>query len=63
MEVNHQYSKSFEFEQALHAYVTNYIDPHIRLFSLLRPHYEMQIVREFIHILSIFLTLFLVIED
>lgn len=47
LDVNHQYSKSFEFEQAISAYVATYIDPGIRVFSLLRPLYELQIVRKF----------------
>ncbi len=45
--INHQYSKSFEFEKIASEYVNQYVNPHIRLFSLLRPFYELQIVREF----------------
>lgn len=45
--VNHQYSKSFEFEQAAAAYLREYVDPNLRLFSLVRPLYELQIVEEF----------------
>jgi hypothetical protein len=45
--INHQYSKSFEFEKAAAEYVRQYVNPDIRLFSLLRPLYELQIVREF----------------
>jgi 7-cyano-7-deazaguanine synthase in queuosine biosynthesis len=45
--INHQYSKSLEFERLAAAYVKEYIDPGMRVFSLLRPLYELQIVREF----------------
>ena len=38
--VNHQYSKTFEFEQDFHAYVERYLDPEILYFSLLRPKKE-----------------------
>ena len=48
MSVNHQYSKSFEFEKMMHEYVQKHIDPNIRLFSLLRPLYEIEIVEEFV---------------
>ena len=41
--VNHQYSKTFEFEQDFHAYVERYLDPEILYFSLLRPLSELQI--------------------
>jgi len=45
--VNHQYSKTLEFERMVHAYVQEHIDPSIRVFSLLRPLYEIQIVERF----------------
>ncbi|MGH7175075.1 MAG: hypothetical protein ACREGR_01805 [Minisyncoccia bacterium] len=45
--INHQYSKTFEFESAAQAYLTRYVDPNLRVFSLLRPLYELQIIREF----------------
>jgi 7-cyano-7-deazaguanine synthase in queuosine biosynthesis len=48
MSVNHQYSKSFEFEKMMHEYVQRHIDPNVRLFSLLRPLYEIEIVQEFV---------------
>ncbi len=47
-EVNHQYSKSFEFEQAIQKYVHTYIDPTVTVFSLLRPLFEIQIVERFV---------------
>jgi hypothetical protein len=45
--VNHQYSKSFEFEIMAAEYLRAYVAPDLRLFSLVRPLYELQIVREF----------------
>ena len=47
-EINHQYSKSFEFEQAIQKYVHTYIDPSVTVFSLLRRLYEIQIVQRFV---------------
>jgi hypothetical protein len=41
--VNHQYSKSFEFEQDFREYVRRFITPDIEYFSLLRPLNELQI--------------------
>ena len=35
--VNHQYSKTFEFEQAFNAYTKKYLTDEIHYFSLLRP--------------------------
>ncbi|MBU2543542.1 hypothetical protein KJ707_03190 [Patescibacteria group bacterium] len=50
-EINHQYSKSFEFEQDLEQYLTqHHLVPkqaHPSYFSLLRPLYELQISRLF----------------
>lgn len=45
--INHQYSKSYEFEKAASEYIKNYVDPHIRVFSLLRPLHEIQILKHF----------------
>jgi hypothetical protein len=45
--INHQYSKSLEFEKMAHDYVKKYIDPAITVFSLVRPLYEIQIVEKF----------------
>jgi UDP-N-acetyl-alpha-D-muramoyl-L-alanyl-L-glutamate epimerase len=47
VEVNHQYSKSFEFEEDLGNYVQNLISPSINYFSLLRPLSEIEIARRF----------------
>lgn len=41
--VNHQYSKSFEFEQDFMEYIGSILDTDIRYFSLLRPLSELQI--------------------
>lgn len=41
--VNHQYSKTFEFEQDFHEYCRRYLTLDIQYFSLLRPLSELQI--------------------
>ena len=46
-EVNHQYSKSFQFETAFRSYSRTYLAPSVDYFSLLRPLYELQIARLF----------------
>ena len=46
-EINHQWSKSFEFERLFREYVHEYITPDIQYFSLLRPWKEIKIVKEF----------------
>jgi UDP-N-acetyl-alpha-D-muramoyl-L-alanyl-L-glutamate epimerase len=45
--VNHQYSKSFEFEEMFSDFVQTYISPSIAYFSLLRPLSEIEIARRF----------------
>lgn len=45
--INHQWSKSFEFEQLFQNYVQQYITPDINYFSLLRPFAEMVILKDF----------------
>jgi UDP-N-acetyl-alpha-D-muramoyl-L-alanyl-L-glutamate epimerase len=45
--INHQFSKSLEFEQAFSAYVEKHISPNIAYFSLLRPLSEIEIARRF----------------
>ncbi len=45
--INHQYSKSYEFEKDFTAYVSKNILPGISYFSLLRPFNELQIAAEF----------------
>jgi hypothetical protein len=46
-EINHQYSKSVEFEEDLRYYVNHFICPDIEYFSFLRPLNELQIARLF----------------
>jgi len=46
-DVNHQYSKSFEFENDFRFYVEKYITSDINYFSFLRPVNELQITRLF----------------
>ncbi len=45
--INHQWSKSYEFEKLLQDYVKNFISPDIFYFSLLRSFYEIRIVKMF----------------
>ncbi len=45
--VNHQYSKTFEFETDFQNYITSVIDSDIHYFSLLRPLTELQIASLF----------------
>lgn len=44
---NHQYSKSFEFEEDFRSYSQEYIHPELNYFSFLRPLNELQIARFF----------------
>ncbi len=47
-EINHQYSKTYEFERDLQAYVTQFLPKNAPLyFSFLRPLYELQIAQIF----------------
>lgn len=46
-EVNHQYAKTFDFEQKFRTYVAAYLAPDVDFFSFLRPLYELQIARLF----------------
>ena len=46
-EINHQYSKSLEFERDFAQYIEDFISPNIRYFSLLRPLSEIEIARRF----------------
>ena len=45
--VNHQYSKSYEFEQDFRGYLHQYLIPNISYFSFLRPLSELQIAKLF----------------
>ena len=46
-EINHQWSKSAEFEIEFQKYVDKFITPDIKLFSLLRPMSELKIMQIF----------------
>jgi UDP-N-acetyl-alpha-D-muramoyl-L-alanyl-L-glutamate epimerase len=45
--INHQYSKSFEFEQDFRSYVAQFITKEVEYFSFLRPLNELQIGKIF----------------
>jgi hypothetical protein len=45
--INHQYSKTYEFEKDFREYVNRFISPSFNYFSLLRPLTEMQIAQVF----------------
>ena len=47
LSVNHQYSKSYEFEKDFTSYIGSRITDKIRYFSILRPFNELQIAKEF----------------
>lgn len=45
--INHQYSKTYEFENDFNNYTQKYFNIDIKYFSLLRPLYELQIAKLF----------------
>ena len=45
--VNHQWSKSFEFERGLHAWVQTHVAGDLNYFSLLRPFSELAVTQRF----------------
>lgn len=47
LSVNHQYSKSYEFEKDFSSYITKKSNADIKYFSLLRPFNELQIAKYF----------------
>lgn len=47
VDINHQYSKSLEFEQDFNQYVEQNISTETKYFSLLRPYYELKIAEIF----------------
>jgi hypothetical protein len=47
IEINHQWSKSAEFEKLFQEYIYNNVSPSLQYFSLLRPWSELQIIQEF----------------
>lgn len=46
-DINHQYSKSYEFERDFSDYTEKYLQVPIKYFSLLRPFCELQIAKKF----------------
>ena len=46
-QINHQYSKSFAYEQQWQQLIDAFITPDLQVFSLLRPFSELAIVRQF----------------
>lgn len=48
-EINHQWSKSYEFEQLFQAYVSCYVCFDMSYFSLLRPIRELKVIEIFSH--------------
>lgn len=46
-DINHQYSKSFEYEKKFREYAPRYLARDVEYFSFLRPLYELQISRLF----------------
>lgn len=46
-EINHQWSKSFECEKLISEYISSYVCPAVTYFSLMRPFYEIKIVKIF----------------
>ncbi len=47
MNVNHQYSKSLEFENDFREYIERYMTSDIEYFSMMRPYYEVNIITQF----------------
>lgn len=47
--INHQYTKSFEFEKGFHQLLKRTVNNDIEYFSILKPLYEIQISRIFSH--------------
>ncbi|HSQ97830.1 MAG TPA: hypothetical protein VLL98_03880, partial [Rickettsiales bacterium] len=47
LEVNHQWSKSFEAEKMIHDFIKKYITTEFNYFSLIRPMSELQIAQAF----------------
>ena len=48
VEVNHQWSKSIEYETELQRLAKSHLSPDVTYFSLMRPFYEIRIVKQFI---------------
>lgn len=48
MEVNHQWSKSSEFEALVKKYVADFVTKDVEVYSLLRPYSELEITKKFV---------------
>ena len=48
-QINHQYSKTLDFERSFREYTAQYLSPSLNYFSLLRPLWEIQISQIFSH--------------
>ena len=46
-DINHQYSKSFDFEEKFRLYSKKYLTKDVEYFSILRPLYEIQVAKLF----------------
>jgi len=46
-EVNHQYTKSFEFERGFADFAARCVTPSVRVFSILRPFHDLQLAQLF----------------
>ncbi len=55
-EINHQWSKTLEFETLFQRYVSTYITPDVTYFSLLRPMGEIKIIELFVKLEQYFTT-------
>ncbi|OGK20311.1 hypothetical protein A3C23_02780 [Candidatus Roizmanbacteria bacterium RIFCSPHIGHO2_02_FULL_37_13b] len=47
-EINHQWSKSEEFERLFHDYINKFVTGDINYYSLLRPFYEIEVIHQFV---------------
>ncbi len=47
MEINHEYSKSYEFEKNFQNYLEKYLHCGVKYFSFLRPFYDLKIAQAF----------------
>src|SRR3989338_4279802 len=47
-EINHQWSKSEEFEQLFNDYINKFVTGDINYYSLLRPFYEIEVIHQFV---------------
>ncbi len=48
MQVNHQWSKSSEFETLVKKYVADFVTKDVEVYSLLRPYSELEITKKFV---------------